>query len=89
VSTLKGRKPKFELNTTPQERYIVEQTLKTGNLNIFSEHCMRLPNSGTRWMPDDSLGHTGICSTMMSCTMPGRRWADLTLSFRARRISMF
>jgi hypothetical protein len=57
VRTLKGRKPKFELNLTPQERYIVEQTLKTGNLNIFSEHFMRLPNSGTRWMPDDSLGY--------------------------------
>jgi hypothetical protein len=46
-----------ELNLTADEQWVVEQTLKTGNLDLFSERFMRLPNSGTRWMPGDSLGH--------------------------------
>ena len=39
------------------EKYIFDQTLKTGNLNIFTNYYFRLPNSGTRWTPDDRLGN--------------------------------
>ena len=46
-----------ELNLTQDEQWVVEQTLKTGNLDLFSERFMRLPNSGSRWMPGDSFGH--------------------------------
>ena len=39
-----------------EERWILDQTLKTDHLNYFTNFYFRLPNSGTMWMPDDSLG---------------------------------
>ncbi len=56
-TALKARAQKFELNLTGEDQYIVDQTLKTGNLKLFSEFFFRLPNGGSRWMPGDSLGH--------------------------------
>ncbi len=44
-------------NLPTEERWIIDQTLKTGNLNYFTNFYFRLPNSGTMWMPDDSLGN--------------------------------
>ena len=40
-----------------EERWILDQTLQTGNLNYFTNFYFRLPNSGTMWMPDDCLGN--------------------------------
>ena len=40
-----------------EERWILDQTLQTGNLNYFTNFYFRLPNSGTMWMPDNSLGN--------------------------------
>src|SRR5512136_1618803 len=40
-----------------EERWILDQTLKTGNLNYFTNFYFRLPNSGTMWMPDDGPGN--------------------------------
>ena len=54
---LAKRSLQHELNLTPQEKWIVDQTLKTWNLDLFTEYFFRLPNSGSRWMPGDSLGH--------------------------------
>jgi hypothetical protein len=54
---LKSRANRFELDLTNEETSIVEQTLKTGNLNLFSERFFRLPDGGTRWMIGDALGH--------------------------------
>jgi hypothetical protein len=36
-----------------EERWILDQTLQTGNLNYFTNFYFRLPNSGTMWMPND------------------------------------
>ena len=33
-----------------EERWIIDQTLQTGNLNYFTNFYFRLPNSGTMWM---------------------------------------
>ena len=54
---MKSRANRFELDLTNEETSIVEQTLKTGNLNLFSERFFRLPDGGTRWMKGDALGH--------------------------------
>ncbi len=48
---------RHELHLTAEEQWIVNETLKRGNLNLFSERFFRLPNGGTRWMPNDALGH--------------------------------
>jgi hypothetical protein len=48
----------YEYSRLPaEERWIIDQTLQTGNLNYFTNFYFRLPNSGTMWMPDDSLGN--------------------------------
>jgi hypothetical protein len=44
-------------NLPAEERWILDQTLKTGNINYFTNFYFRLPNSGSMWMPDDSLGN--------------------------------
>ncbi len=51
------RPSKIELNLTPQEQWIVDQILKTWNLDLSTEYFFRLPNSSTRWMPGDAIGH--------------------------------
>lgn len=54
---MKRKTSRFEPELTSEERYIVDQTLATGNLNLFSERFFRVPNGGSRWLPGDSLGH--------------------------------
>jgi hypothetical protein len=47
-----------ELSLTSEELWIVEETRRTGNLDIFTHHFMRLPNGGSMWMPTgDTSGH--------------------------------
>ena len=52
-----------------EERWILDQTLQTGNLNYFTNFYFRLPNSGTMWMPDDSLGNYRNVSNTRLCEM--------------------
>lgn len=40
---------------TPEEQYIFEQTLKTGDMDIFTEYFFRLPWSGTWYTPEDRV----------------------------------
>ena len=40
---------------TPQEQDIFDRTLKTGDLNIFTEHFFRLPFSGTWFTTEDRV----------------------------------
>jgi len=46
-----------ELVLTDQEQWIVEETYRTGNLDLFTNYFMRLPTSGTLWSPGDAIGH--------------------------------
>ena len=42
---------------TEEEKHIIQETRRTGNLNIFSSYFFQLPKSGTRWMDGDAIGH--------------------------------
>ena len=41
----------------PEERDILEETKRTGNLDIASEYYFRTPFGGSRWWQDESVGH--------------------------------
>jgi hypothetical protein len=71
MGELKKRTQKIESNLTPQEKWIIDQTLKTWNLDLFTEYFFRLPISGTRWMPGDSIGTIGTSSTTTCYTAAG------------------
>jgi len=45
----------MRVELTSQEKYIFEQTLKTGDLDIFTEHFFRLPYSGTWFTTEDRV----------------------------------
>ena len=46
------------LKITGEDLAIINETLRTGNLNLFTSHYMRLPHSGSMWMPgNDAVGH--------------------------------
>lgn len=45
---------------TKQEEYVFEQTLKTGNINLFTEYFFRLPDSGTYFTPQDRVEQYSI-----------------------------
>ncbi len=43
---------------TSEDLAVIQETLHTGDLNIFTSRFMWLPNSGTMWLPDDDcVGH--------------------------------
>jgi hypothetical protein len=46
---------KHRVELTPQEEDIFKRTLKTGNLDIFTEHFFRLPWSGTWFTTEDRV----------------------------------
>ena len=46
-----------DLELLPEEEWVIRETLRTGNLNLFTAYFMRLPNSGSMWMPGDRIGH--------------------------------
>jgi hypothetical protein len=46
---------KHRVELTPQEEDIFKRTLKTGNLDIFTEHFFRLEWSGTWFTPEDRV----------------------------------
>lgn len=49
---------KDSLRITGEDLAVIQETLRTGDLNIFTSRYMCLPNSGTMWMPgNDSVGH--------------------------------
>lgn len=35
----------------------MDTVLTTGELDLFTNFYMQLPNSGSMWMPDDAIGH--------------------------------
>ena len=46
------------LKITGEDLAIIQETLRTGDLNIFTSRYMWLPHSGTMWLPgDDADGH--------------------------------
>ena len=46
------------LRITGEDLAIIQETLRTGDLNIFTSRYMWLPHSGTMWLPgDDAVGH--------------------------------
>jgi len=36
---------------------VISESLRLGKLDIFTNYFMRLPKSGSLWMPDDAIGH--------------------------------
>ncbi len=43
---------------TSEDLSIIQETLRAGDLNIFTKRYMWLPHSGTMWLPgDDAVGH--------------------------------
>ncbi len=40
---------------TREEQHVFDEALKTGNLSLFTERFFRLPNSGTRFTPEDRV----------------------------------
>jgi hypothetical protein len=56
IDKLTNRSQNTELDLTPQEQWIIDQTLKTWNLDLFTEYFFRLADSSTHWMPNDSIG---------------------------------
>jgi len=49
---------KDSLRITGEDLAVINETLRTGDLNIFTSRYMCLPNSGTMWMPgNDAVGH--------------------------------
>ena len=53
--TLLGMTQTIELS--PEERQLIAEAIRTGNLDLFTNYYMQLPNSGSMWMPDDAIGH--------------------------------
>jgi len=46
------------LKITGEDLAIIQETLRTGDLNIFTSRYVWLPHSGTMWLPgDDAVGH--------------------------------
>ena len=46
-----------EVQLTEYEWWTIRETLRTGDLNIFTNYWMRMTNSGTLWMEGDAIGH--------------------------------
>ena len=40
------------LKFTAEDAAVIDETLRTGDLNIFASYYMQLPNSGSMWMTD-------------------------------------
>lgn len=45
------------MKLTPDDWYVLNEARRTLNLDIFTNYFFRKPTTGTRWMPDDAIGH--------------------------------
>jgi hypothetical protein len=47
----------LDIELSPEEHQLISEAIRTGNLDLFANYYMQLPNSGSMWMPDDAIGH--------------------------------
>jgi len=44
-----------DIELSPEERHLISEAIRTGDLDLFTNFYMQLPNSGSMWMSDDVL----------------------------------
>jgi len=67
------------MELTKKDIAIFEATLKTGNLNIFTNYYFRLPFSGTRYTPEDLVDQYAILhEAWLEAGKPGQELSAIT-----------
>ena len=58
MASINGRVRKGECATLDdEERDLLDYARRTGDLDTLAEYYFRLPMGGSRWWPDESIGH--------------------------------